>query len=297
MGLASDLRSRDPGVRSRCRHCPRGRGVCGRAPRRAAGEITDGAALLVVDRATREVAGDGPSGGRRSRWSSSATTSMTTASSPSCSRRRSATWSAIRLRSRPGDHLGKARVRGPVRPRKVSGPRARRSASASIQRRRASARAIGEVCAWAEAIGARRPIVHRLASVVDELLMNALHDAPRESKPTSRSAARSPSSSARPALGQRRRTDRGLGRRRVRRDPPARRDRSRPPRPPRARPPEPLDEPRRRPRPLPRARERRVADRQRRSGPPHRGRVPVRSLAPRSPRSCRRARSLHVFSA
>lgn len=43
---------------------------------------------------------------------------------------------------------------------------------------------IGEVCAWAEAIGARRPVVHRLASVVDELLMNALHDAPRESTPT-----------------------------------------------------------------------------------------------------------------
>ncbi|CAN5380819.1 hypothetical protein BH11MYX1_BH11MYX1_36590 [soil metagenome] len=43
---------------------------------------------------------------------------------------------------------------------------------------------IGEVCAWAEAIGARKPIVHRLASVVAELLMNALHDAPRESKPT-----------------------------------------------------------------------------------------------------------------
>jgi hypothetical protein len=42
---------------------------------------------------------------------------------------------------------------------------------------------IGEVCAWAEAIGARTPVVHRLASVVDELLMNALHDAPRESNP------------------------------------------------------------------------------------------------------------------
>ncbi len=38
--------------------------------------------------------------------------------------------------------------------------------------------AIGAVCAWAEAIGARRPIVHRLASVVDELLMNALYDTP-----------------------------------------------------------------------------------------------------------------------
>jgi hypothetical protein len=44
--------------------------------------------------------------------------------------------------------------------------------------------AMGEVCAWAEAIGARRPVLHRLANVVDELLMNALHDAPRESKPT-----------------------------------------------------------------------------------------------------------------
>jgi len=38
--------------------------------------------------------------------------------------------------------------------------------------------AMGEVCAWAEAIGARRPIVHRIASVVDELMMNALYDAP-----------------------------------------------------------------------------------------------------------------------
>lgn len=38
--------------------------------------------------------------------------------------------------------------------------------------------AVGEVRAWAEAIGARRPVVHRLASVVDELMMNALYDAP-----------------------------------------------------------------------------------------------------------------------
>lgn len=36
--------------------------------------------------------------------------------------------------------------------------------------------AMGEVCAWAEAIGARTPIVHRLASVIDELMMNALYD-------------------------------------------------------------------------------------------------------------------------
>ena len=35
-----------------------------------------------------------------------------------------------------------------------------------------------EVCAWAESVGARRSAVHRIASVVDELLMNALFAAP-----------------------------------------------------------------------------------------------------------------------
>lgn len=43
--------------------------------------------------------------------------------------------------------------------------------------------AMNEVTSWAEAAGARRPIIHRLANVIDELLMNALHDAPRESRP------------------------------------------------------------------------------------------------------------------
>jgi len=38
----------------------------------------------------------------------------------------------------------------------------------------AKRRAMDEVCAWAESIGARRPTIHRIASVVDELLMNAL---------------------------------------------------------------------------------------------------------------------------
>jgi hypothetical protein len=42
--------------------------------------------------------------------------------------------------------------------------------------------AMGEVWAWAEGHGVRRPVLHRLASVVDELLMNALLDAPRESR-------------------------------------------------------------------------------------------------------------------
>ena len=36
--------------------------------------------------------------------------------------------------------------------------------------------AIDEVVAWAEAIGARQPVIHRLFSVADELLMNALRD-------------------------------------------------------------------------------------------------------------------------
>lgn len=36
-------------------------------------------------------------------------------------------------------------------------------------------RAMDEVVAWAEAEGARRPVLHRIASVVDELLMNALN--------------------------------------------------------------------------------------------------------------------------
>src|SRR5215468_3334813 len=43
--------------------------------------------------------------------------------------------------------------------------------------------AIGAVCAWAEAIGARRPLVHRLTSVVDELVMNALYDTPASGAP------------------------------------------------------------------------------------------------------------------
>lgn len=39
----------------------------------------------------------------------------------------------------------------------------------------AKRRAMDEVVAWAEAVGARRPVLHRIASVVDELLMNALN--------------------------------------------------------------------------------------------------------------------------
>jgi hypothetical protein len=49
--------------------------------------------------------------------------------------------------------------------------------------------AVAEVCAWAEGIGARRPVLHRLANVVDELVMNALHDAPREARPANGSTA------------------------------------------------------------------------------------------------------------
>ena len=59
------------------------------------------------------------------------------------------------------------------------GPVAERVVNTDAEKRRA----MGEVCAWAEAIGVRRPVLHRLASVVDELLMNALHDAPRGAAP------------------------------------------------------------------------------------------------------------------
>ncbi|HEY4176068.1 MAG TPA: hypothetical protein VGM90_04525 [Kofleriaceae bacterium] len=45
--------------------------------------------------------------------------------------------------------------------------------------------AVDEVCAWAESMGARRPVVHRIRGVVDELLMNAL----REGAEAARSSA------------------------------------------------------------------------------------------------------------
>lgn len=48
-----------------------------------------------------------------------------------------------------------------------------RGLSTEIEKRHA----IDEVCAWAEAIGARRPVVARISSVVDELVMNALRTA------------------------------------------------------------------------------------------------------------------------
>lgn len=38
-------------------------------------------------------------------------------------------------------------------------------------------RTIDEVCAWAETVGARKPVIHRITSVVDELLMNAQREA------------------------------------------------------------------------------------------------------------------------
>ena len=61
----------------------------------------------------------------------------------------------------------------------VDAPVRERAITSDVDKRAA----IDEVTVWAEAIGARRPIVVRLASVIDELLMNALHDAPRESRP------------------------------------------------------------------------------------------------------------------
>jgi hypothetical protein len=48
---------------------------------------------------------------------------------------------------------------------------------------------MAEIAAFAEAQGARRPVVLRVGSVVDELLMNALHDAPRVARATGSHAA------------------------------------------------------------------------------------------------------------
>jgi len=53
-------------------------------------------------------------------------------------------------------------------------PSGERSVATATDKRHA----VGELCAWAETIGARRSIVHRIASVADELMMNALYDAP-----------------------------------------------------------------------------------------------------------------------
>lgn len=54
--------------------------------------------------------------------------------------------------------------------------------AAVVERRIASEddkrHATDAVSAWAEALGARTPLVHRLASVADELMMNALYDTP-----------------------------------------------------------------------------------------------------------------------
>jgi hypothetical protein len=49
--------------------------------------------------------------------------------------------------------------------------------------------AMDEIAAFAEIQGARRPVVLRVGSVVDELLMNALHDAPRVARGTAAMAA------------------------------------------------------------------------------------------------------------
>ncbi len=48
--------------------------------------------------------------------------------------------------------------------------------------------AIDEVCAWAEASGARRPVVARISSVVDELAMNALRESDGDLRRRSRGA-------------------------------------------------------------------------------------------------------------
>jgi hypothetical protein len=57
---------------------------------------------------------------------------------------------------------------------------AERGVASEVDKRHATA----AVSAWAEALGARRPLVHRLASTVDELVMNALYDTPAAGAPS-----------------------------------------------------------------------------------------------------------------
>jgi hypothetical protein len=145
-------------------------------------EITDGAAILVVDRATRERAGaalcevripvvvvgdDLDNDGLITLMIEAPVSHLV--GDPTT---RELGITSEKLVSRDLFGLEKYLARGTkVGERAVNDESAKRSA-------------IAEVCAWAESIGARRPIVHRIANVVDELLMNAMIDAPRESQPT-----------------------------------------------------------------------------------------------------------------
>ena len=54
----------------------------------------------------------------------------------------------------------------------VAGSVGERTVTSEVAKRHA----IDEVIAWAEGVGARRPTIHRITSVVDELLMNALRE-------------------------------------------------------------------------------------------------------------------------
>jgi hypothetical protein len=146
-------------------------------------EDTDGASLIVVDKATREGAGDALRGvaipvvvvgddldddGLITLMIEAPVSHLI--GDPASSRELGIT--SEKLVS--GDLFGLEKYLAPgtrVGERAINGEAGKRAA-------------IAEVCAWAESAGARRPIVHRLASVVDELLMNAMIDAPRESQPT-----------------------------------------------------------------------------------------------------------------
>ena len=153
----------------------------GRALRRGPRRHSRRRRLVVVDRATRQAAGDGLRARSRAPVvivgddlddDGLIAADARGAGQPPGRRSRATAISASPRRSWCRATCSASRSTSPPAPR---------SASARSPRDADKRAAIGEVCAWAEAIGARRPIVHRLASVVDELLMNALYDAPRES--------------------------------------------------------------------------------------------------------------------
>lgn len=181
MGSRAICVSRDPGVRSVVATALAAAGIAVEHHDEL-GEIVDGADLLVVDRATRELAGsalqevtipvvvvgdDLDDDGLVTLMIEAPVSHLV--GDPTT---RELGITSEKLVSRDLFGLEKYLARGT----KV-GERAINDA----EHKRA---AIAEICAWAESIGARRPIIHRIANVVDELLMNAMIDAPRESQPT-----------------------------------------------------------------------------------------------------------------
>ena len=182
MGSRAICVSRDPGRTS-------GRRARPRAPRRSRAthhdalpsEISD-VALLVVDRETRESPARpsergraGRRGGRQPGRRRAVRPDDGGAGVPPASAiRRLVSWASPSEKLVSKDLFGLEKY---LAPGTAVGDR-------EVHDEPPSAPRSPEICSWAEGAGARRPLIHRIASVADELLMNAMIDAPRESQPT-----------------------------------------------------------------------------------------------------------------